>query len=1025
MPRPKFAPFPVLTLLFAYFMAKKVSIDDRVERRTQEIGEELFGRQQQRGPSVFHGRWWEDRLLNWAMSDEAIRVQMYRFVDVLPMLRDHQAIARHLDEYFDHVKERLPWAARLGLNLSTSNSILSRALAFNARTNASRMARRFIAGQSSSQVLQSIEALRQRGIAYSLRHSGNAVLCESEADVYQNSYLSMMDDLAEPVSEWGEVGVLDHSSQCVLPRMHFSIRLPSLDSRFSVIDPQGTTNRVLKRLRPVLRKAMEQDAHVCIESTSLQARGLTLSIFQKVLMEKEFRDFAHVGIALEAYECSVESHLKQLLAWAKKRKTPISVRLVKGDSWDVERRKADYEGWQSPVYQRKWQTDDSFESCVRMLMKNHEWLCPSLATHNLRSLSHGLAWADEYKVPDRAFEIQMMYGIGDEQIQVFTERGHRVRVEAPFGACVPALSRLVRHHLQNPSCDAFLRQAFSDEPSVQKLMIKPAELATEEPAVQDSVSKEFVNEPMTDFSVEDNRSQMSAALETARDEFGQTWPLVVDGKSSESRTTLTSRNPSNTSEILGYVAAASLDQASDAVEAARRTFPQWASTETQNRCEYLELIAAEMRERRFELAAWLCLEAGKPWQDADSDVAEAIDYCMYYAAQMRRLDEPQTAHFSGEDNSYLYRPRGVAVVISPANDPLAALTGMTAAALVAGNTVVMKPAEQVSIVAARLMEIIRNAGVPDGVVNFVPGIGDDIGPTLVASPDVDLVCFTGSWETGLEVNRIASETDHRQINVRHVIADMGGKNAIIIDEDADLDEAIQGVVESAFGYAGQKCSACSRVIVLPAVYDEFVNRLVEATGSLKIGPADDPSTVVGPMIDDDARQEVLAAVKSVDQEDGEEVALQVDVKKLAKEGTFVGPVIITGVPATSNLAQEEFSGPVLAVTRVRNLDDAFAVANDSRYALAGGFYSRSPVNLKRARIEFEVGNLYLNRPITRAMVQRQPFGGYRMSGMGVKSGGPDYLLQFLVPISVTENTSSHGFSESPESNQSSEVKTAT
>lgn len=990
-------------------MAKKVSIDDRVESRTQEIGEELFGRLEHRSPSLFHGQWWEDRLMGWAMADESVKVQLFRFIDVLPMLRDHQAIARHLDEYFEHVKDRLPWAARLGLSLSSGNSILSRALAFNARSNADRMARRFIAGENSDQVLKSIQDLRRKGCAFSLDHIGGAVLSEVEADSYQSAYLDLVDDLAEQASQWGDVALLDHGLDRALPRLNISIKLTSLDSQFSSIDPVGTTERVLGRLRPILRKAQEQDAHVHFDLEHTESKLLTQSIFQQVLMEEEFQDFADAGIAVQAYRQDSDQDLKQLLAWVKKRKTPISVTLVKGRHWDSESVTADYRGWPCPVYRRKWQSDDSFERGARTLMKNHELLRPALASHNVRSLAAGLAWAEEYKVPAEAFEVQMLYGMGHQKAQLFSERGHRVRVLTPFGELIPGIASLVRGHLENTSNDSYLRQSFSEQVAAKTVLMKPSENAAKEPPVEDKALDGFVNECRSDFSLEENRAAMTAAIDAARDEIGQTWPLVVDGKSSESRTTLTSRNPSNVTEVLGYVAAASQDQAADAVEAARRTFPQWASMETQNRCEYLELIAAEMRERRFELAAWIILEVGKPWKDADAEVAEAIDFCMYYASEMRRLDQPVTNDFAGEANSYSYRPRGVAVVIAPWNFPLAILAGMAGAALVTGNTVVMKPAEQSSIVAAKLMEMIRNAGVPDGVVNFLPGIGEDVGPTLVGSPDVDMVCFTGSQEVGLEIFRTASETDHRQINVRRVISEMGGKNAIIVDEDADLDEAVAGVVGSAFGYAGQKCSSCSRVIVLEKVYDQFLERLVHATESLNIGPAEDPSTTVGPVIDDEARQQIVSAIKSIDGEEGEELALQVDVKKLGKDGTFIGPAIVTGIVATSNLAQEEFFGPLLSVMRVRNLDDAFAVANDSKYALTGGMYSRSPVNLKRARNEFEVGNLYLNREITGSLVQRQPFGGYRMSGIGTKSGGPDYLQQFLVPVNVTENTMRDGF----------------
>ena len=990
-------------------MAKRVRIEDRVEKRTREIGEDLFGRLNHRAPSVFHGRWWEDRLMNWAMQDEAVKVQMFRFVDVLPMLRDHTSIARHLEEYFEDVKSHLPWAARIGLDLSTSNSILSRALAYNARTNAARMARRFIAGEDVSEVLASVQQLRTNGFAFTLDLLGEAIISEVEADRYQQEYIDLIEGLSEPVEQWSEVPVLDKNHSGAIPRLNVSVKLSALDSQFRSVDPVGSRIRVLERLRPILRAAREHHAYVHFDMEQRDYKDLTLDIFKHVLMEDEFRDYADVGIVIQTYLQDSGADLKELLKWTKKRGTPITVRLVKGAYWDYETIVAEYNSWPCPVYQRKWQSDDNFEAQCRFLMKNHDWLRPALASHNLRSLSHGLAWAEEYKVPRQAYEIQMLYGMGDEQAQLFSEQGYRVRVYTPFGKLIPGMAYLVRRLLENTSNDSFLRQSFNEHVAVEKLLMKPSDNAVEEPPIEDEQTDSFTNEPLTDFSIEENRASMQQAIADVRDEFGHTYPLVINGKSSESRSSLSSRNPSDTSEVVGHVAAASADQAADAVDGAKRAFAQWSTMETENRCEYLELIAAEIRERRFELAAWICLEVGKPWKEADADVAEAVDFCMYYASEMRRLDVPQQCDFKGEENSYSYRPRGVAVVIAPWNFPLAILTGMTAAAMVTGNTVIMKPAEQASVVGAKLMEIIRNAGVPDGVVNFVPGIGEDIGPELIGSPDVDMVCFTGSQEVGLEINRVASETDHRQNNVRRVIAEMGGKNAIIVDEDADLDEAVVGVMNSAFGYAGQKCSACSRVIVLDKVHDQFVERLVEATKSLHVGASDDPATSVGPVIDDDARKRINNAIKSVDPEIGEETVLATDVKKLAKKGTFVGPTIITGVDPESNLAQDEIFGPVLAVMKVRTLDDAFAAANSTRFALTGGVYSRSPATLKRARSEFHVGNLYLNREITGAMVQRQPFGGFRMSGIGTKAGGPDYLLQFLVPINVTENTMRRGF----------------
>jgi len=385
---------------------------------------------------------------------------------------------------------------------------------------------------------------------------------------------------------------------------------------------------------------------------------------------------------------------------------------------------------------------------------------------------------------------------------------------------------------------------------------------------------------------------------------------------------------------------------------------------------------------------------------------------MYYADQIRKLAGARRVDRPGEENVYLYRPRGVAVVIAPWNFPLAILTGMTVAALATGNTVVMKPAEQSSVVAYRLMEILQNVGIPDGVVNYLPGVGEEVGPELVGSPDVHIVAFTGSRSVGLAINQAAAHAENQQNFMKRVIAEMGGKNAIIIDDDADLDEAVLGTTYSAFGYAGQKCSACSRVIVLESVYDAFVDKLVKATRDLKVGPAERPETTVGPVIDEEAFQRIQETIRH-----GKEffpLLAGGDLPDLVSEGFYIAPHIFGDVDPASRLAREEIFGPVLAVIKVKDLDEAFDVANDSLYALTGGIFSRSPANLRRARNEMQVGNLYLNRGITGALVERQPFGGYKLSGIGTKAGGPDYLLQFLIPINVTENTLRRGFAPPPE-----------
>jgi RHH-type proline utilization regulon transcriptional repressor/proline dehydrogenase/delta 1-pyrroline-5-carboxylate dehydrogenase len=374
---------------------------------------------------------------------------------------------------------------------------------------------------------------------------------------------------------------------------------------------------------------------------------------------------------------------------------------------------------------------------------------------------------------------------------------------------------------------------------------------------------------------------------------------------------------------------------------------------------------------------------------------------------MRELAAQVGNHLPGERNDWVYESRGPAVIIAPWNFPLAILCGMAAAAIVAGNPVILKPAEQSPLIAARLADAFREAGALAGVVNYLPGIGEEIGPVLVGHPDVALIAFTGSRAVGLSINQLAAEPRLGQDHVKRVIVEMGGKNAIIVDDDADLDEAVAGVIASAFGYSGQKCSACSRVIVLPGIYEAFLGRLIEAAASLKIAPAEDPACRIGPVIDAEAYRRILAAIE---RDKGEaRLAFAGDAGTLRDEGFYIAPHVFAEVPRACSLATEEIFGPVLSVMKAADLDEALSIANGVQYALTGGIFSRSPANLARARREFRVGNLYINRKITGALVGRQPFGGFKLSGGGTQAGGPDYLRHFLLPRCITENTLRHGF----------------
>jgi RHH-type proline utilization regulon transcriptional repressor/proline dehydrogenase/delta 1-pyrroline-5-carboxylate dehydrogenase len=397
-------------------------------------------------------------------------------------------------------------------------------------------------------------------------------------------------------------------------------------------------------------------------------------------------------------------------------------------------------------------------------------------------------------------------------------------------------------------------------------------------------------------------------------------------------------------------------------------------------------------------------EVGKPLGQADPEVSEAIDFCHFYADEMERLDAGYAYDYPGETNRYRYFPRGITLVISPWNFPLAIAMGMTVASLVTGNCTLLKPAENSSVIAAKIAEILYEAGIPQGALQFLPAVGSTVGAYLVQHPDIHMIAFTGSRAVGCQIYAEAAKWQPGQKHLKRVVAEMGGKNGIIIDESADLDQAVQGVVYSAFGYSGQKCSACSRVIVLESVCDTFVHRLIEATRSLQVGDATNAGTKVGPVIDAKAHEKIKGYIET-----GKQEATLALAMSAPEHGYFIGPTLFTDVAPDAVIAQEEIFGPVLAVIKARDFEEALAIANNTDYGLTGGLYSRTPSHIERVQSDFAVGNLYINRSITGAIVSRHPFGGLKMSGVGSKAGGPDYLLQFLEPRHVSENVQRQGF----------------
>jgi 1-pyrroline-5-carboxylate dehydrogenase len=522
---------------------------------------------------------------------------------------------------------------------------------------------------------------------------------------------------------------------------------------------------------------------------------------------------------------------------------------------------------------------------------------------------------------------------------------------------------------------------------------------TSRPAIDLATLPDFRNEPLTNFSTAENRKAMQDALALVRSRLGREYPLVIGGEEIQTSEKFRSYNPSRKDEVVGVFQKATPELAARAVHAAHQHFQSWQNTPAARRAELLLLTAAILRRRKFELSAWMVFEVGKNWAEADADTAEAIDFCEFYAREMLRLDASQPlTPIPGEQNELRYIPLGVAIVIPPWNFPLAILAGMTTAAWVAGNTVVLKPSSDSPAIAAQFYSVLEEAGLPDGVVNFLTGSGGTVGNALVAHPQTRLVAFTGSKAVGLGINELAAKTVPGQIWIKRVIAEMGGKDSIIVDAGADLDAAVEGVFVSAFGFQGQKCSACSRAIVVESLYHQFLEKLRVRAANLTVGPTDDPATYLGPVINEGAMKSILNYI-DIGQK---EARLLTGGSPARSDGYYLQPTIFADVPPEARIAQEEIFGPVLAVIKARDFDDALAIANNTEYGLTGAVFSPSRPHLEKARAAFHVGNLYFNRKCTGALVGGHPFGGFNMSGTDSKAGGRDYLLLFTQAKVISE-----------------------
>jgi RHH-type proline utilization regulon transcriptional repressor/proline dehydrogenase/delta 1-pyrroline-5-carboxylate dehydrogenase len=934
-----------------------------------------------------------------ALRDPVFRADLFRLVDVFPALADPAEVTRHVREYLD---PRAPRWMALGQSVASKIGLGQRALARLTRANIIEMANQFILGTELEEIARKVGAMGDQGYLTTVDLLGEKILTYPESD----RYLGRITEIHERLRVVGPflAAKLPKSG----PPISISIKPSALTPHYSPMARARAVPEVHERLLPLLTEAQAAGTLVFLDMEHYDTYEVTLELFRSLVADPNLAELK-LGIVLQAYLRRHVDELTTLLEWLAPHASEdprLWVRLVKGAYWDTEFAQASSESHEPPVFVDKADSDLSYEASIRLLLDHARTVHPAFASHNLRSLAYAIAYARAQGLDPTRYELQMLYGMAEPLSSALVARGESVRIYTPVGELLPGMSYLVRRLLENTSNSSFVRARFGSRESVAKLVAPPRR--SHSARAPEGYPEGYRHEPTTEYRLGTELGMQTATIARVNDELSSPRRLTcrVAGAPELTGPTSTSVSPTDPTRVLAEVHeldAAMLDDVVARTIAAARPLAAMTPAE---RAGMLRRTAEVLRRLRSEIVAVEVLEAGKPWIEADNDVGEAIDFCHYYAIWLERLAAERLDSPAGETNSMRYRPRGLTAVIPPWNFPLAIPMGMTAAALAMGNPVILKPAEQTPLVASYLARAFDEAGLPKGALALVFGQGETVGAALVRHPEVTTIAFTGSRAVGLEIMRAASEVVPGQRSLKRVIAELGGKNAIIVDQDADLDQAVPGVLYSAFGFAGQKCSACSRVVVHRHIAKAFTERLAEAARTLIVGDPRDPATQMGPVIDEEARSRITRMI-----EEGRshtKILFEGTVPELP--GYFVPPTIFVDPDRTSALYREEIFGPVLTVEVADDLEDAIWRANDTIYGLTQGVFSRSASAIAKAADAARAGNFYINRPITGAIPGRHPFGGMGHSGVGYKAGGPSYLLQFADAQVISENLLRQGFS---------------
>jgi RHH-type proline utilization regulon transcriptional repressor/proline dehydrogenase/delta 1-pyrroline-5-carboxylate dehydrogenase len=987
------------------------------EDNVRQTGLKLYETAEKSKPSLFKKDFWTGKIMDLSMKNTAFKEEMFRFVDVFPYLSDQKEVARHIQEYFCRPGQDFPKSVQWGLSHVRPDSMVAKVAAGKIGKNISSMGRQFITGATIDEAAPLLKKTRKKqGAAWTVKILKEAVTSTHEEEAFLESQVQLLERYAEIARDWpalgtGEPGGLDWG---VTPQVNVSLMASCLYSQYlpKSCAMDYAIDRAKERLRPIYRKALDLGAYVMVDMEHLPARKFTLELFKSINQEAEFRDWPHKGIAYQAYMKDALPLLDELMAWARNNNQDFGIRLVKGAFWDEEVVLANLYNYPIPVFTNKHATDASYERCVRVILENQEHILLKCASHNIRTVAYTLECAKELKVPKSRLEFQMLHGMAENLRRAWKDQDLNLRLYSPVGEIVPGMAYLVRRLLENTSSESFLRQSFADGQAKEALLRDPAELAGESEAGQPpdetgapGTQHAFSNEPPVSWDTP-TWAAFAAALEETRKQFPVCVSPVIDGNSCAGGVEQITKDPNDSDRMVARTEHSGPGLVDDAVSAATAAAAAWADTDPQERAGILFAAADRLRKDRHHFAALLVYETGKNWTGAQGDVSKSIDLLEFYGREMIRLSASRTlASIPGETSRSVFAPRGSGAIITSWRNALPDAVGMIAAAVVTGNAVVFKPSSRAPAAGQAVVTLFDNVGLMAGVINFLPGAGKETGRLLVRHPDVDFVGFSGTAVTGADVMKGACDTPEKPGRYKPIIARTGGKNAIIIDSDADIDAALWPVVYSALGYMGQGFSAASRLIVLENHFDTFAQRFKHAVETMIPGPADAPRTDISAVID----QEHLDRINRYIQLGMDQGRLLTRGASFKGHGTHIQPAVFTDISPDSPLAMDEIAGPVVCLFKASDFNHALALANQSNYGYTGGIFSRSPANIEHACRKFAVGTLFINQGIANAMVQRHPAAHLKGSGTGAPAMGTDYLAQFMVSRTIVENTFRSGF----------------